>query len=137
MLLRKVADKSGPDPAEGEAWPLDHVKVLDAPPKQNFSPGYLEGALAEGLISISKGVIEFHTVPPVSYAIVAQPGVYCCHDGAKLDGGNEIAQAYVSEHFPNEPSPDPENPAGYRYDNFFACELISSAPAPADGEDED
>jgi hypothetical protein len=53
--------------------------------------------------------------------VLEVPGVYCCHCEQRLQGGNEIAQAHVSEHHTDEESPDAENPAGYRVSHAYAA----------------
>jgi hypothetical protein len=53
------------------------------------------------------------------------PGLYCCHDDKQLATEQE-ARAYVGANFNGIPSPDSNNPAGYRRDNFYLCEQINS-----------
>ena len=124
MKLHKVADKTGPEPAPGQPWPLAHVKVLDAPPTQDFSEGFVKNALAEGWLSIGRGVITIEAEPvPVQYRIVRGPGHYCCHCGQKLEGQVE-ARAHVAELHAGESSPDPQNPSGYADATFYSCERV-------------
>jgi len=120
MLLKRVYDHSGTAPV------LDHVKVLRAKGNQNFSTRFIENQLAAGLLSMANGEITLHTVPELKYRILRKPGYYCCHDNEPLsDGGH--ARKHLAEHHQGKKSPDACNPAGYRRDNFYACELIEPA----------
>lgn len=75
---------------------------------------------------------------PVSYRIVRGPGYYCCYCSEQQPGSQE-AQGHVALHKEAQTSanppwfrrllgdkpvpliPDPENPSGYRKDNFYEC----------------
>lgn len=120
MLLKRKYDKKGN---------VSHVLGLRLPEvgaPQHLTDNLLQQGLAAGWISMGAGKVVFASEPEdVVFAIVAQPGVYCCHCGEMLDGGNEIAQAHVAEAHLNASSPDSENPAGYRQDNFYRCERVS------------
>lgn len=70
------------------------VKVLRAGPRQNFWPSLLTRGVGEGWLSMERGRIVLHGEDGlVVYRIVRMPGRY----------------------------PD-DSPAGYRIDNFYACE---------------
>ena len=129
MQLRKRADKTGKPPAEGEAWPISHVEILHAGPVQRFSPQFLQNGQAEGWVGISKGKITIDAKPdPVVYQIKRAPGVYCCHCGQRLPAGAAQDQSgqflpppHVAEKHKGAVSPDPENPSGYRQENYYTC----------------
>lgn len=120
MLLKKIYDRSSGKPVP------THVRVLRASKVQKFSPDFLNGLLYTGLATISAGKITIKTQeeePDLVYRIVAQPGFYCCHCNVLLDGspndGTEAAKRrleHVQKEHKDTPSPDPNNPAGYRYD---------------------
>ena len=117
MWLRRIFDHSV-DPAV-----LDHIKVLRYSKKQHFTQRLLDRGMEEGFLTISKGQLILHTKPELTYKIVRSPGYFCCFDDERL-GGEKEAKAYVAEHYADEKSPDKCKPAGYRKDNFFACELV-------------
>lgn len=152
MLLKRVADKTGPEPPrnlrdgagglvdpelpEGaylEPWPLDHVRVLStgATPLQHFSPRFVLGAAGEGWLRLERDRIVLDVRDPAGepvglvYRILASPGVFCCHCGKRLGAGDQVARAHLEQLHAGEASPDPQNPAGYRVDNFYRCELES------------
>ena len=118
MLLKRVYDHSGAAPV------IDHVKVLRSKDRQNFSTRFVEQHLADGLLSIGKGQITLHTVPELIYRIVRKPGYYCCHDDIPVADADD-AKRHIAKHFKGKESPDPSNPAGYRRDNFYACEKVN------------
>jgi hypothetical protein len=117
MELKRIYDHSSGEPK------LDHVTVNRVSQKQNFSQKFINESIENGLMSIGGGVITMHTKPGLKYRIVRKPGHYCCFDDKKLSG-EKAAKKYVAENFAGKESPDSNNPAGYRKDNFFACELI-------------
>lgn len=123
MLLKRIADTSGPEPADGEGWPVSHIEVRRAGPLQNFTPRLLFKGIDEGWVSIDGDTIKLKTKPKLTYHVLRKPGHYCAHCDAALAGETE-ARAHVAEQHDGEISPDPGNPAGYRVDNFFACELV-------------
>jgi hypothetical protein len=115
MLLKRVYDKGK----------VSHVRVLRAGRVQKFSTKFIEQQLGSGLLSIGQGKVTIRTAPEESdlvYQIVREPGLYCCHCEQK-QGDSQEAQKHVAGH--KEPSPSPENPAGYRKDNFYLCERVS------------
>ena len=118
MLLKRVFDHSSGEPV------LDHVKVLRAKDIQHFSTKFLEQQMASGLVSINNGVITLNTVPELKFKIVRGPGYYVVFDNHPVADAAE-ARTYIEANFKGQPSPDESNPAGYRKDNFYACERIS------------
>ena len=117
MQLKRIYDLTGKEPV------LDHVKILTMSKNQNFTQKRINEFVESGLATMSKGMITLHTKPEVAYKIVRAPGIFCCHDNKKL-GSDKDAQKYMMEKFKGKPSPDKNNPAGYRKDSFFATELI-------------
>ena len=117
MQLKRIFDLTGPEPK------LDYIKVLKKSTNQNFTQKLINKGIEEGWLSMSKGTIILHTIPELTYKVVRAPGFYCCFDNAKLDS-DKHGQEYVAKNFAGQTSPDTNNPAGYRKDNFFACELI-------------
>jgi len=74
------------------------------------------------------------------FTILREPGHYCCHCGEKLpenDGqadedGLTVGAKHVQENHAGVPSPDPNNPAGYRWITHYETEL-TEAPAGSEG----
>lgn len=132
MLIRKVADKSGKEPPRDEEtgrllepWPLSHVEVVSAGDREFVSRQLVESWLADGVASIGAGKLTIHAKPDeVSFRIVQAPGVYCSHCDAKLDAGDQVAQAHVKREHGDAASPDPESPAGYAVVNGYRLEAI-------------
>lgn len=107
------------------------VESLHDQGAQNFSERLVRQAVEEGWMSLSRGNLIIHTGDgdeDVVYKIEEAPGVYCSHCGEKLDGGNEIAQAHITDTHRDEESPDPQNPSGYRVSNHYATTHVEGAP---------
>ena len=115
MLLKRVYDHSTGSPV------LDHVKVLRAGSRQNFSTRFIEKGLADGLLTLSGDRLVLNTKPELVYQVWRRPGSYCCHCDAPLDD-SATAKAHLDKEHKGKTSPDAGNPAGYRRDNFYACE---------------
>jgi hypothetical protein len=99
------------------------VTVLESDPTQNFSPRLIEKGVSEGWLTMERGkVIVRGDNQTLTYRIVLPPGYYCCHCNRALDD-SRAAEAHVAERHQGTPSPDRNNPSGYRKDSFFACEL--------------
>ena len=97
------------------------VTVLEDGPEQNFSPRLIERGVTEGWLTVQRGEIIIHgDNRTLTYRIVLPPGYYCCHCNRALDDPAE-ARSHIDEQHADEPSPDDNNPAGYRRDAFFAC----------------
>jgi len=97
------------------------VQVLRAGARQHFSPGIIEGGVAEGWLSMGKGKLVIQGEDgAIVYRIARTPGHYCCHCQKAVDDGSG-GQAHVAAAHAGKVSPDPSNPAGYRRDNFYAC----------------
>jgi len=121
MIIRKVADRSGSQPKKGTSWPLDHIEIPLAPKRQGFSPKFLERAITEGWATRIGTRIVFDTKPKTVYDVIRLPGCYCCHCGIQIEAGGTVAQIHVKTLHPDKLSPDKENPAGYRINNYYDC----------------
>lgn len=109
-----------------ETGEFQYLKVITHNRTQKFTQKVINDLAEEGLLSIVKGKITIHSKPEeLVYEIKRKPGYYCCFDDKNLPN-EEQAREYVEKNFPGQQSPDPQNPAGYRKDSFFFCELIES-----------
>lgn len=117
MYLKRIFDHSSGKPV------LSHIKVLRAGTEQKITPHLVEKLAAQGVLTLGGGKITLKTgegEPDLVWAIVRAPGLYCCHCDAP-QGDSLEAQAHVFSVHPETPSPDANNPAGYRKDNFYFC----------------
>lgn len=127
MLLKRLYDHTGGAPA------VRGVKVLRTSPRQHFSPRFIEGGIAEGWLSMADRAITIHAEGGrITYRIERGPGYYCCYCGKKVDDSSgaraHIQAAHASRVAAGDeeagtvpPSPDPENPAGYRKNSYYDC----------------
>jgi hypothetical protein len=141
MELKRHYEK---DAETGKPVRVSHVSVVHTgtAPEQNFSGRLVDAGLADGWLAISGTKLTIKTdAGPLVYTIVHPPGYYCCHDGkpitlsqrarderlrdpthAKLAASE--ARAYLEKNgFLGKPSPDPQNPAGYRVADHYECKL--------------
>ena len=125
MKVHIRADRSGPAPGPGESWPIAHVELVEARERENLPTAFVDRAVLEGWATLDRGKLVLHAKPKVTYTILRGPGRYCCHDDTGPFESAEAAAAYVAANFDGADSPDPDNPAGYRVDNFYACEKAS------------
>lgn len=103
---------------------VDHVQVRRLTKTQKFTQRVLDKGFIEGFISIGNGQIIIKSQPDdIVYNIIRRPGYYCCHDDCLLED-EQAAKKYVSDNYAGAESPDSNNPAGYRKDNFYFCELV-------------
>jgi hypothetical protein len=115
MLLKKIYKEDGKT--------VDYLKVLKITPIQKFSPRFINAGLDGGYLSFTKEKITLTSKPnDLVYNVKETPGFFCCFDNERMANGT-AAQAYILENFPGQKSPDPQNPSGYRKDNFYLCEL--------------
>ena len=113
------------------------VEILRAKGPHKFSPRFVEGGVMEGWLVLGRGMVTVHgSNGDAVFRIVTQPGYYCSHCGAKLDGGSDgveqkkhLAEKHTGVDGKVTKSPDPDNPSGYRLDLFYFTELVS-APKP-------
>jgi hypothetical protein len=116
MLLKRVYDDNGN---------IACVKVLKATKRQKFTQRMLDMGFTEGFMAIADKRITLKTTEgDMVFDILNGPGIYCCHDEKKLPSEQE-ARAYVAANFNGIPSPDTQNPSGYRRDNFYLCEQVN------------
>ena len=124
MRVLKRADRSGSEPAPGEAWPLAGVEVLDARDEENVARSAVDRWILDGVASLDRGKLVLHSKPKLTYAIVRWPGRYCCHCYAPLDNENE-ARAHLEDEHDGAESPDPSNPAGWYVADYYECKKVS------------
>lgn len=123
MLLKRIySNETGKPPK------LDHivVKHTGVSVEQNFSRRLVEGAVAEGWMTLSRGKIIVHAKPEdLVYTVKRAPGHYCVHCGEKLDSdtNGQGARKHVAEKHAGAKSPDPQWPHGYAVTNAFECVL--------------
>jgi len=106
-------------------WAVPKIKVLREKKLMRWSPRWLIGGLTEGWLEWSGDRITLKGTPPLVYNIVGKPGYYCCHDNRFFDQERALCKAYTETIFKGVPSPDPNNPLGWRLDNHFTCELAT------------
>ena len=135
MLLTRHYDipdgwepERGPDGTLLNPLPVQslELKHTGASPEQNFSRRLIDAGVAEGWITMSKGKIVMHTTDEdLEYAIVRMPGMYCCHCDAKLvdDTSGASGRDHVQAMHGGQPSPDANNPAGFRQTHAYECVL--------------
>ncbi|SET44519.1 hypothetical protein SAMN05216326_12737 [Nitrosomonas marina] len=101
------------------------IRLLSKPSRtQKITQQFIDEFTGYGLLSIGKGVVTIHAQGgDVNFNIISSPGYYCCFDGKRM-AGEQAAKAYVADNFAGQTSPDPQNPAGYRRDSFYLCELM-------------
>lgn len=125
MLIKRLYEKD--DKGEFVKDKAGHlvfagIEILRAKQVQHFSPGFVERGVAEGWIIMGKGRIVLEGVGSKAiYRIMRIPGYYCCHCEGPLPDGS-AGKVHVALAHAEDKSPDTSNPAGYRRDNFFACE---------------
>jgi hypothetical protein len=118
------------------------VRTAPAPgQRHHFTPGLLDRGMAEGWLSVSRGVITLHAAEgDLAFRILRAPGHYCCHCGVPIEHGGAWVdeaktqtkgQAHVATAHPKTTSPDPANPAGYERINYYHTERL--APATVEG----
>jgi hypothetical protein len=112
------------------------VHLRHAGPAQKFSQEQLDEGLRVGYVVMDASTIEVRGVNATArYRVLRAPGFYCCHCGEKLEGDprsvedcrkNAARKAHVAASHPGVPSPDPQNPAGYRGATTYECEKVGS-----------
>jgi len=116
---------------------LKHVKILlpFMPPQHLWMPEFLERAQKEGWLKVRNVAGETYTSPtnpragellvfladrPCAYRITNPPGLYSCYTGERLPD-KTAAIKHVAQQ--KAPSPDPQNPSGYRRMRWFESTL--------------
>lgn len=115
------------------------IEVQRATKFWNVSAGIVERGLQEGWLTLGDGRVTLKTedhLDNVVYKILRVPGHYCAHCGEKIedDGRGTQARAHLAERGHPAASPDPNNPSGWRRDEFYACQLESGTEAKPDPE---
>ena len=109
---------------------ISHVDFLaggEVGDAQHFSPRILERGMAEGWLSIVDGRVILRTAdgdPSIEFSILEAPGTFCCFCNAR-QASSPDAQAHIAAKHADKKSPDPQNPAGYRVDNFHRAERVA------------
>lgn len=94
------------------------------PKVQKFWDRVITRGVSEGWLSVSKGKFVIKSEPnDIVYKIITKPGYYCCFDNCLMESGAQ-AKAHIEANYKDQESPDPSNPAGYRKDDFYTCELV-------------
>lgn len=121
----RVKDHSGKDIMLSVGVPICvGVHLRRAKTKWNLSPDLIMKSQQEGWMKLEGDTLAVtHSEGVLRYKVIAPPGYYCCHCGAALSEGGTTAQLHVANH--EAESPDPQNPSGYKRNNFYACELES------------
>lgn len=98
------------------------VRVLYGGVRQNFAPDMLAGAMREGWARIRDDEVQLKGEADVvyRYSILRRPGTYCCYCHSQLD--RDEVQTHLRIH--KGPSPDKENPSGYRIVRCYECMRI-------------
>lgn len=146
MLLKRLYDTPDGWVAERDA----DGRVTNAPPlkglrlyhtgtnpAQNFSRRMVDTGLAEGWLTLGKGLLMIDTEQEtLEYTIVRTPGTYCCHCDARLedDPSGASGRAHVTQAHAGTPSPDPSNPAGFRVTSAYECTLNEAQHALWNGQ---
>ena len=145
MILKRLYDKTNPAQLVCNGVV---IKSLGATERQNWSPDLIADAVAQGWMRLEgqERIVLIGTVVSregerlgtveVPYKVVEAPGYYCCHCEARLPGMpgvrdvalNLQRQAHVVEKHKDTPSPDPENPAGYRGVSHYGCIELEARP---------
>lgn len=104
MLLKRIYRSDGS---------LDHVKVLRAGARQNFSPSVLTEGFLEGWLTASDGEITFQGPPLTVYRVLRTPGFYCRHcDARPADTADAQAHSLAAH----------GEPSAYERLNHYECE---------------
>lgn len=130
MILKKKF--KGNDQGETVFAGYEFVSV-GANPKQNFHLHQIETYQKQGVVEIGKDAITLKCLNgDFKFAINQEPGIYCLLDDKKwpLDGEDvpqkmrgQVARDHIAAKHKGKASPDPENPAGYRVQRYYATTL--------------
>lgn len=128
---------------------VSHIDVLgETKVGKEWHPSdrVVQSGLVDGWMSIADGKLTVKTAPGKPdhvFKILNPPGVFCCHCGSKLDAGDDVAKQHLLDEHASDSgfelvvgsgederkgkvarSPDRENPAGYRQDNFHRLKRV-------------
>lgn len=99
------------------------VTVLRVKPRWHLSPSLLEQGQNQGWLEDEGQTLRvFGENVTLAYDIVRRPGYYCCHCERAV-GDSAAGREHVHSHHAGVSSPDANNPAGFRKDNFSTCIL--------------
>ena len=124
MLMKRFYDKTDPNNPRVAGVTVKHTGLRR---EQNFSSKLVAQAIEQGWMSIGRGAVTIHAKDgDLVYAIERGSGVYCCHCTQAL-GDWKTAQAHVAAAHPGKPSPDTNNPSGYRKVDGYECLLAEES----------
>jgi hypothetical protein len=109
--------------------PFSHVEIVNTghTPGQIFSEGFVAKGVEENWIAIQGRTLRLEAEPEaLIYDILFTPGYYCCHCGLRLDNDAAANLEHVRAVHGGAPSPDRNNPHGYRKLNGYEC-ILSDA----------
>jgi hypothetical protein len=133
IAKRIVDEKAAIQPPRIERLLLAHTGTN---PAQHFSLDLAITLLTCGLMEIEGHQLTLHVehngaAVALQYRIQREPGRYCLHCDAKLEGdeGGQMARLHVAQKHANTPSPDPVVPAGYIWLKHYECVLADDQHA--------
>ena len=109
--------------------PQKGIEVINtgSTPYQNWGRDFVEQGLKGGWVSVGQSMLTLHTrnAGDLAFAILKVPGTYCCHCDAQLedDPTGQTGRWHVQSVHGETPSPDPQNPLGFRYTHAYETEL--------------
>lgn len=115
---------------------VSHIEVLSASREWKVSDSVIEKGVREGWLTLGDGRVTLKTgAADVVYRIMRLPGHYCCFCEEKIedDGRGTQARKHIVMH--TLPSPDANNPSGWRKDNFYFCVLESGIEPKTSGRE--
>jgi len=123
IAIQKEVDKAGIMPPK-----IDYISLADTGtmPKQYFSTWLVTEYLTLGLMEMQDDELFFNLYPEtLRYTIKRRPGRYCLHCGEKLgdDQKGELARLHIATKHKGKPSPDNNEPAGYKNVTYFNVTL--------------
>lgn len=127
MRLRRLYEKRH----DGGLAVTPTIRVLKAGRVQHFTSNLIDGGLTEGWLSITQGHLTLHGEGRDHvYKLVRAPGAYCCFCESKLEDAGQLVDGvtrgrrHVLEAHGADPSPDPQNPMGYRVESYHTGVLL-------------
>lgn len=94
--------------------------------KQNFSRRLIDAGVAEGWVTLSRGMITLHTEEAdLAYTILHMPGRYClhCEQHFPTDPTGSESRRHLAVTHPGAESPDAQWPHGYKVLEGYECLL--------------
>lgn len=96
------------------------IRVLHGGFRQNFDPELIRAAAREGWARIRDDEVQLKGEADLvyRYKILRRPGTYCCHCNAAIERSmmlHHVLHSHVG------PSPDRENPSGYKVVSAYEC----------------